>query len=121
MMARLKLDENLPRDAVDLFNSLGHDAVSVVDQSLGGHSDESVAEVCRRELRAVVTLDLDFSNIRTMPPEEYCGIVVLRLRKCDRISILAMLQRIAPLLDVEPLAGHLWIVDESRVRIRGEA
>jgi hypothetical protein len=28
--------------------------------------------------------------------------------------------RILPLIEREPLARHLWIVEEGRVRIRGE-
>jgi hypothetical protein len=30
--------------------------MSVVDQGLGGHADASVAEICKRESRALVTL-----------------------------------------------------------------
>jgi hypothetical protein len=38
----------------------GHEAHSVVEQSLGGQSDERVIEVCVHERRTLVTLDLDF-------------------------------------------------------------
>jgi hypothetical protein len=29
-----------------------------------------------------------------------------------------LVERILPLLDIEPLIGHVWIVEADRVRIR---
>ena len=48
----------------------GHDAVTVLDQRMGGKPDEAVAVVCRREKRVVVTLDKDFGDIHAYPPHE---------------------------------------------------
>ena len=67
----------------------------------------------------VVTLDLDFADIRTYPPSDYAGIIVLRLTLLDKFHVLSVLQRVLPVLEREPLAGKLWIVDESSVRVRG--
>ena len=113
-----KIDENLHSDAAALLRRHGHDAVTVYEQRLRGGSDEKIICVCRREGRALVSLDLDFANIRTYPPTEYHGIVVLRLRNQSRRSALSVLERVVPLLGAEPLAGRLWIADESQVRIR---
>ncbi len=115
---RFKVDENLHPDAADLLRAAGHDAMTVFDQGLRGHPDEDIATVCQREQRAIVTLDLDFSNIRQYPPEDYPGIIVLRLENKGRPSVVIALTQIVPLLATEPLAGHLWIVEEQRVRIR---
>jgi hypothetical protein len=38
----------------------------------------------------LVTLDLDFANIRAYPPAEYPGIVVLRPNKREKRSVLAL-------------------------------
>jgi predicted nuclease of predicted toxin-antitoxin system len=54
---RFKLDENLSRRAADLICAAGHDAVTVANQGLRGAADETLFEVCRRESRALVTLD----------------------------------------------------------------
>ena len=117
-MTRFKLDENLPREATELLRDARHDAVSVMDQEMSGQSDDTVAAVCRREGRALVTLDLDFADIRAYPPGDYVGIVVLRLARLDRERVLTVLSRLAPLFDTEPLTGRLWIVDESSIRVR---
>ena len=91
---------------------------AVYDQGLRGHADNDIADVCRREQRVLVTLDLDFSDVRVYPPAVYSGIVVLRLHDQSRPAVLRVLQRILPLFATEQLPGNLWIVDEAQVRVR---
>jgi predicted nuclease of predicted toxin-antitoxin system len=75
---KFKTDENLPMEVAALLNRHGHDAVRVDEQGLAGVADAGVAAVCLVEQRAIVTLDLDFADIRAYPPENYSGIIVLR-------------------------------------------
>ena len=42
-MISFKVDENLPQDLARLLCEAGHDAVSALDQQLGGASDEVIA------------------------------------------------------------------------------
>ena len=118
-MIPFKIDENLHPDLAQLLRSHGHDAVTVWDQGLRGTPDTSLVEACRKEGRVLVTLDLDFADIRTYPPEECRGLIVLRLVRQDRATQLETVGRIVPLLEREPLDKHLWVVDEHNVRIRG--
>ena len=82
-----KIDENLPADAAALLRASGFAADTVRDQKLAGACDEALADAIRREVRVLITLDLDFSKIRAYPPEAYSGIVVLRVRRQDRKSV----------------------------------
>lgn len=116
---RFKLDENLPVTAAILLTELGHDAMTVIDQSLSGVADRNLLDICDHEARALITLDLDFSDIRTYPPHEHAGIVVLRPRSQDKDHLLKMLQRITPFFESEILKGRLWIIDDQKMRIRG--
>jgi predicted nuclease of predicted toxin-antitoxin system len=116
---KFKLDENLSPSLATLFASTGHEAHSVVQQALGGQSDERVIDVCAEEQRALVTLDLDFSNILAYPPATFTGIVVLRLTNQAHVSVEAAIGRVLELLSQEPLLGKLWIVEDHRIRIRG--
>ena len=75
---QFKMDENLPVELAGMFREAGHDAVTVLDQNLTGARDSDIASVCIREGRAIVTLDMDFADIRTYPPDAYPGLVVLR-------------------------------------------
>jgi predicted nuclease of predicted toxin-antitoxin system len=115
----LKVDENLPPEAATLLRESGHDATTVTEQGLGGRPDREVARRCQEEQRAVVTLDLDFANIRAYPPGEFSGLIVLRLDSQTKTSVLAAIASVIPLLDHEPLDRHLWIVEEDEVRVRG--
>jgi predicted nuclease of predicted toxin-antitoxin system len=119
MMLKFKVDENLPTEAAELLVSAGHDAVTVRDQRMVGQPDTNVATVCQQEQRVVVTLDLDFADIRAYPPADHAGIIVFRLTLLDKFHVLSVLQRLLPVLEREPLVGKLWIVDESSVRVRG--
>lgn len=116
---KFKLDENLSPSLSALFVAAGHDAHSVVEQALGGQPDERVIEVCRREGRALVTLDLDFSNILAYPPSQFAGIAVLRLANQAHVTVEVAVRRLLELLPQEPLVGTLWIVEDRRIRIHG--
>jgi predicted nuclease of predicted toxin-antitoxin system len=72
---RFRIDEHLPTEIKELLTLHQHDAVTVPDEAMAGAVDPDVAQVCRKEARALVTLDLDFSDIRSYPPEDYQGIV----------------------------------------------
>ena len=115
---RFKVDENLPAELAELFRRSGHDAVTVLDQDLGGATDPVVASACLREGRAIVTLDTDFSDIRTYPPGAYPGIVVFRLDKQDRDHVVEVGARFLRSLADSLLDGQLWIVEETRIRTR---
>ncbi len=115
---KFKTDENLPVEVADDLRQTGHDALTVADQQLAGQPDVRVAEVCKAEGRAVVTLDLDFSDIRVYPPNDDAGIIVLRPSVQTITNTRRLIGQVIALLPKEPLAGHLWIVDEGQIRIR---
>ena len=98
---RFKLDENLPIELADLFSKAGHDAVTVLDQDLGGARDPDLASVCRREGRAIVTFDKDFADIRTYPPSTYPGFVVLRLDSQTRYHVIEIGRRLLGSLSLQ--------------------
>ena len=115
---RFKLDENLPVELAEMFREAGHDAVTVLDQHLVGAWDSKLASVCRYEDRAIVTLDTDFADIRTYSPDAYPGLVVFRLNAQARDHVLEIGARLLEVLSGATLSGQLWIVEESRIRVR---
>ena len=114
-----KVDENLPVEVAQVLREAGHEAVTVLDQHLGGSADALIASICQQEERTLVTLDLDFADIRAYPPADYTGVIVFRLRRQDKPHILEVCARMIPLLAHQPLTQRLWIVEEDRIRIRG--
>jgi predicted nuclease of predicted toxin-antitoxin system len=114
-----KIDENLPVQIAESLCSLGHDAKTVNDEHLKGAKDPYLMRTCDLEKRILVTLDVDFADIRTYPPQEHRGIV-LRLRDQSKPHVLRIFDSAVTLLKTEPVLGHLWIIEENMIRIRGE-
>lgn len=118
-MTAFKIDENLPVEVRELLRHARHDALTVADQSLAGHPDVDVAAVCRSEGRVLLTFDLDFADTTRYPPADYAGIIVLRLARQDRPHVVDVVTALVPhLVDETALRGRLWIVEETRIRVR---
>ncbi len=116
----LKIDENLPSEFVDILSAAGYSSETVVQENLTGADDAVVAGICQKENRVLLTLDLDFSDIRSYPPDAFPGFVVFRPNRQDKLYLIEVLRGLIPLLSTENVQNRLWIVDESGVRIRGE-
>lgn len=116
---KFKIDENLPVEVAELLRSQGYDALNVEEQKLAGECDSIIIEVCRQEERILVTLDLDFADIRAYPPQDFAGIMVLRVNRQDKPYLLSVFQGAISLMAQETVAQKLWIVEETRIRIRG--
>lgn len=114
---RFKLDENLGRQAIELFLEADHDIATVAEQELQGAADDYLIDVCREEGRVLVTLDLNSSNVLRFPPKLYIGIAVLRVP--NPVELSSIHERIRVLLEGtkgEDLASRLWIVEADRIR-----
>jgi predicted nuclease of predicted toxin-antitoxin system len=117
---RFLVDANLPRSALPLLERFGHVAGHARDLGLGTAPDSEVAARARSTGSALLTRDLDFSDIRLYPPADYAGLVVMRLPDdATAGQIVLLLERFLkqPAL-VDCLPGHLVILEADRVRFR---
>jgi predicted nuclease of predicted toxin-antitoxin system len=115
---KFKTDENMPLEIVEILREADYDASSVSEQKLDGEPDPVIARICREEKRILLTLDTDFADIRTYPPEDFSGIIVFRLRRQDKFNAIKVFRRVMRLFSKESLENRLWIVEEDRIRIR---
>ncbi len=117
---RFLVDEDLPSSAIGLLQSLGHEAAGVRNVGLRGASDARVASYARENGLCLVTADTGFADIRSYPPGEYKGIIVLRLpSKATSTTILELLKSALAQEDIiSKLPGSLAIIESGRVRIR---
>jgi predicted nuclease of predicted toxin-antitoxin system len=117
---RFLVDANLPRSTLAAFARSGHQASHVNDVGLKDARDELIAQRARETQAAIVTRDLDFSDIRTYPPADYAGIVVMRVSD-DTVAteIVQILERFLTRVEiVDQLPGHLAIVEAHQFRFR---
>lgn len=114
---KLKFDENIDRRLAEPLRAAGHDVDTVVEEHLGGADDPRVLAAAVAELRALVTLDLDFANTLRYPPERTSGIVLLRLAQAVLAQVAALLRGALPDLARRELAGRLFVVEPGRLRV----
>jgi predicted nuclease of predicted toxin-antitoxin system len=116
---KFKIDENLPVEFVELLITAGHQAMTVYKQHLEGKPDQVIIDTCVKEGYILITLDLDFADIQAYPPNRYPGLMVFRVVRQDKRYLIEVFQRAIHVLEREPIEGRLWIIEETRIRIRG--
>lgn len=116
---KFKIDENLPVDCALLLKEVQHDAETVYTEGLQGQADSVLASECQKEERILITLDRGFGNPTAYLPSRHPGFIILAPHRQDKNTILGLLRQIIPLLESTPLYHRLWIVQEQRIRIRG--
>jgi len=114
----VKLDENLSRKHVEFLREHGYEADRVHDQGLSGASDELVWQRVSSEDRFLITLDLDFSDVRRFVPGSHPGILLVRARDNSRKAVLDILVRVLSEQPLEALRGCLAVADVNLTRVR---
>lgn len=114
---RLKLDENLGRDAAEVLRESGLDVSTVPEQGIWGTPDRALIETCRQEGRCLVTLDLEFGNPFLFRPSDYAGIAVIRLpRRATPDDLYDGMRTLIGGIERGSIEGKLWIVQRGRIR-----
>jgi len=103
---KFKIDEKLPSEFADALRSANHDAITVLEQEMKGAPDVDIFAACRREGRTLMSLDLDFADIRLYPPAEGPGVLIFRVQPQDKSHLLNCPHRIIPLTGEESLIGE---------------
>ena len=113
-----KLDENLGARGLKQLREAGHDVMTVREQQLCGQSDSQVIDVCTTEKRCLITLDTDFADTLTYPPENHAGIVLLRLPGKPVLNDIDV--AIDTVIDAlnrgADITGKLWVVRQKSIR-----
>ena len=115
---RIKVDEDLPRMATVTLREHGYDAVSVLDQGMGGWKDPDLWEAVQVERRFLVTADKGFADIRHHPPGAHAGVLLLRPDEDGIRPIVDLLERVLCHYALVELMGAVAVVSSRGVRVR---
>ncbi|MCH7225612.1 DUF5615 family PIN-like protein [Haloferula sp. A504] len=115
---KFKIDENISASAKSLLLERGHDCHPVYDEGIEGGADDDLINICLREQRHLITLDLDSADIIRYAPIDYHGVIVLRLTRQDAFHVIDRLGEALSEIEELSLRGHLVIVDDRRIRFR---
>lgn len=114
----LKLDENLSRHLEPLLSALQHDVKTAADEGLLSEPDATIASAAKSEGRFLLTLDLEFGNLRKFPPGTHPGIILFRPRSFGPLAVNRFVEAFIRDTDLIPLAGCTVVVEPTRVRVR---
>ncbi len=118
---RLKLDENLSRHLKPTLAAFQHDVTTATDEQLLGKNDVEIAAAATREGRILLTLDLEFADLRKHPPGEHPGVLLFPPVTYGPLAVNRFIENFIKGADLPSLAGCLVVVEPSRVRVRRPA
>jgi predicted nuclease of predicted toxin-antitoxin system len=115
---KIKLDENLPSEIVELLESGGHDVHTVRSEGLAGRDDDVVFRAASGEGRLLITQDLDFSDLRKFSPGTHPGVVLVRLRDPSRRRPLQRVRTPLSEHQLESMSRCFVVVTDRKARVR---
>ena len=115
---KLKLDENLSRHLKPVLASLGHDVLTAADESLLSRPDTEIAAAAFNEERILLTLDIEFADLRKYPPGTHPGIILFRPQSFGPLSVNKFIADFIRSADLGRVISCVAIVDPTHVRVR---
>lgn len=115
---KLFADECVYKVTVDLLRSWGHDVHTAHGAGLAGKPDEDVLAYAITHERVLITIDMDFSNLRHYPPKTHKGIIVAKMRPHNAEQVHHVLEHLLEIIKEDTLNQSLVIVDQNKYRIR---
>jgi len=115
---KLNLDENLSRHLKPVLAGLGHDVLTAADENLLSRPDTEIAAAASKEERMLLTLDVEFADLRKYPPGTHPGIILFRPPSFGPLSVNTFIADFIRSADVSRFASCVAIVDPAHVRVR---
>ena len=115
---RIKVDEDLPRAVTLMLRDEGHQALSVVEQGMGGYKDPPLWQAVQAEQRYLVTADKGFADIRKHAPGSHAGVLLLRPDQDGIGPVVKLLEMVLASYDLELLAETVAVATPRGIRIR---
>lgn len=115
---QIKVDEDLPRQAVALLRQKGYQADSVVEQAMSGWKDAKLWQRIQAESRFLITADKGFADIRIYPPSSHGGVMLLRPDQDGIRPTVELIEKVLQSYDINALIGTTTVVTPRGVRVR---
>lgn len=115
---KLKLDENLSRHLKPVLSDMGHDVLTAADEGLLSRPDSEVAAGANREGRILLSLDIEFADLRKYPPGSHPGIILFRPASLGPLSVNRFVEGFVRSTDLSRLSGCVAVVERRGIRVR---
>ena len=121
MSLRFFADQCVPNHIIRTLQDIGFQVLRLRDYIAPDSSDHVVISEAQRLDAVLVTLNGDFADIVTYPPERYKGIIALQVRNHPEI-VPQIAERLRSYIsehsNMSDFAGRLLLVEPHRIRIR---
>jgi predicted nuclease of predicted toxin-antitoxin system len=111
---RFIVDENVRSEACQFLKTSGHDVLTPER----GAEDCEIANIAQREKRIILTHNQHFADILLFPPQEYAGIIRIKIHPPSAPIIINALKDFLAKFTAGQLKGKLVILEEDGFRIR---
>ena len=111
-------DMGISPKSTEFLQTLGYDAVHLLDQDLERLPDSEIMEKALTEGRIVLTHDLGFGDLLAASGERLPSIIIFRLQNMKPQNVNRYLQAIISQYSNELKQGVVVSVTEARIRIR---
>jgi predicted nuclease of predicted toxin-antitoxin system len=115
---RFLADMNLSPLTVAALAAEGMDIIRVSDSLPVTASDEEILDFARREQRAVITQDMDFSALLALGGHDKPSLVTLRVLNTDPAVVTARLRQVLPQVESMLCQGYAVTIEDKAVRAR---
>jgi predicted nuclease of predicted toxin-antitoxin system len=97
---------------------LGHDVLTAADENLLSHPDTEIAQAAKDEQRMLMTLDIEFADLRKYPPGAHPGVILFRPLSLSSLSANTFIADFVCRTDLDKLDACVAVVDPVYVRVR---
>lgn len=124
MALRFFADHCISNSVIEILRDAGHEVLRLRNHIAPDSPDPAVISKAQELDAVLISLNGDFSDIVTYPPEKYKGIISLQVRNHPEI-ILQIMLRLTDFLSSHPdkeyymYMGKLFLAEVHRIRIRG--
>ena len=115
---RLLADIHISPRTVQFLNDLGHDVLPMTSVLAATASDDEIVAKAIEFQRAILSQDLDFSEIVVLSGRSEPSVISLRLSDSRVENVNRNLELALPTLEDDVLSGVIATIEESRIRIR---
>ena len=114
---KIKLDNNLSRHLRESLEAFGHDVDTAFDEGLARATDKELLHQASEEGRILFTLDRDFLNLKTYPPDSHAGVVVFRTSRQGVTTLKKIVEAFVRSADLRKYRKRTAVVERTRIRI----
>lgn len=111
---RFLIDENVRKEVIDFLGSCDHDILTVKP----GSEDKKIAQIAKETKRVILTHDQHFADILMYPPQEYSGIIRIKIHPPSPATIINALKDLLSEITPDKLDKKLVILEEDGFRLR---